>query len=154
MADDGAGLAALDRLRERWILPATVRAVEGDTWGMNLLPQIEGTNQLVLLDAMDTGAAPGTVRLLTGDAIPRGLATKLSPHQIDLREVLAVADLRGRLPAYLVAVGVQPERVEMSCRLSDTVSAALDSMADAAARSLRRLGHDFRRRSALAACMS
>ena len=41
MGDDGVGLAALERLRDDWDMPADVELVDGGTWGMNLLPVIE-----------------------------------------------------------------------------------------------------------------
>ena len=122
MGDDGLGLAALARLREQWELPEGVIAVDGGTWGMNLLPLLEDAETVVLLDAIDAGRPPGELVLLEGDEVPRGLGLKLSPHQIDLREVLALLELRGTLPSRLVAIGLQPERVEMSAELTPTVS--------------------------------
>lgn len=121
MGDDGLGLAALARLREQWELPAEVATVDGGTWGMNLLPLLEDAETVVLLDAIDAGRSPGELVLLEGDDVPRGLGLKLSPHQIDLREVLALLELRGTLPARLVAIGLQPERVEMSASLTPVV---------------------------------
>jgi hypothetical protein len=38
----------------------------------------------------------------------RSAGSKLSPHQIDLREILAVVELRGTLPGETVAIGLQP----------------------------------------------
>lgn len=122
MGDDGLGLAALARLREQWELPAEVATVDGGTWGMNLLPLLEDAETVVLLDAIDAGRSPGELVLLEGDEVPRGLGVKLSPHQIDLREVLALLELRGTLPSRLVAIGLQPERVEMSDSLTPVVS--------------------------------
>ena len=64
MADDGVGLAALDRLRESWSLPPSVRLVDGGTWGMNLLPLIEDAAEVLLLDAIDRGGPPGALVVL------------------------------------------------------------------------------------------
>ena len=90
MGDDGVGLAALARLAEGWQLGGDVELVDGGTWGMSLLPTLEGAAAVVLLDAIHVDAAPGTPVRLEGDAVPAALALKVSPHQIDLREVLAV----------------------------------------------------------------
>ena len=103
MGDDGAGIAALERLQESWVLPASVAAVDGGTWGMNLLHLIEEADQVLLLDAIHAGQPPGSLVTMERDQLPRLFAIKLSPHQIDLREVLAVADLRDTLPAELAA---------------------------------------------------
>ena len=122
MGDDGLGLAALDRLRTQWELPATVRLVDGGTWGMNLLPLFEDAEAVVLIDAIDAGRDPGELILLERDEVPRFLGLKLSPHQIDLREVIALAAFRERLPERLVVIGLQPERVEMSAALTPAVA--------------------------------
>lgn len=140
MADDGMGIAALERLRASGV-PADVELVDGGTWGMNLLPVIEAADRLLLMDAIDAGGEPGTLHVLERARIPRYLATKISPHQVDLRDVLALAELRGTLPAETVALGLQPARVEMSCDLSDAVRARLDDLVAAVMRRLTAWGH-------------
>lgn len=146
MGDDGAGLAALARLREDWLLPEGVELVDGGTWGMNLLPIIEGCPCVLLLDAIDAGSPPGTLTVLERAEIPRYFQLKLSPHQIDLREVLGLAELRGKLPARLIAIGVQPERIEMGITLSAPVARAVDKVAHAAVDALALAGFACERR--------
>src|ERR1051325_10660770 len=85
MADDGIGLAALARLQDEWFVPMDVELVDGGTWGMNLLPIIEGASHMLVLDAINQDTVPGTLIRLHGKAVPRFLAQHLSPHQIDLR---------------------------------------------------------------------
>jgi len=136
MADDGVGLAALERLRHYRFTP-TLELVDGGTWGLNLLPIIEGAARLLLLDAIHTGVMPGTLTVLEREHLPRYLETKVSPHQVDLRDVLALAELRGTLPADTVAIGLQPERVEMHAELTPMIERHLDRMVAAA---LSRLG--------------
>ena len=124
MGDDGVGLAALERLRTEWDVGNAVELLDGGTWGMNLLPAIESAERLVVVDAVRSGREPGTVVRLEEDEIPRFFASKLSPHQIDLKEVLALAELRGTLPR-TVALGVEPGRVELTTQLSPEVDAAV-----------------------------
>ena len=140
MADDGVGLIALARLEEEWFVPRDVELVDGGTWGMNLLPVIESAGRVILLDAIDLGDPPGTLIRLEGDEIPRFLGLKLSPHQIDLREVLALSELRGTLPNELIALGIQPARVEMSTTLSPVVEARLDQLVHMTAETLMNWG--------------
>jgi len=140
MADDGVGLIALARLEEEWFVPRDVELVDGGTWGMNLLPVIEKADRVIFLDAIDLGDPPGTLIRLEDEEIPRFLGVKLSPHQIDLREVLALAELRGTLPGELVALGIQPARVELSTTLSPVVEARLDQLVHMAAETLMNWG--------------
>jgi len=148
MGDDGIGLAALERLAASGAVPRGVELVDGGTWGMNLLHRIESADAVILLDAIQAGTAPGTVVELEGDAVPRRLAHKLSPHQIDLAEVLAIAALRGALPPRLIALGIEPGVVEMSSRLSPAVEAALPRLLE---RVIERLAEPDPSRPALAA---
>lgn len=141
MGDDGFGLAVLARLRGDWELPMSVELVDGGTWGMNLLPLIEDAAEVILIDAIRTGAPPGTVLELERDRLPKYLAHKLSPHQIDLKEVLALAQLRGTLPYRLVALGAEPGRLELSTMLSPALEQRVDDVARAVARRLEQWGH-------------
>lgn len=141
MGDDGLGLAALARLQEQYAVPPHVELVDGGTWGMNLLPMIEDATELLLIDAIRTGAEPGTVQELGRAELPRYLAHKLSPHQIDLKEVLALAELRGTLPPVITAIGAEPDRVEMSAILTPVLEASVDEVAARVARRLASWGH-------------
>lgn len=141
MGDDGVGLAALVRLREQWNVPSDVELVDGGTWGINLLPIIEDAARVLLIDAIDVGAAPGTEVVIERQRLPRYFATRISPHQVDLRDVLAVAELRGTLPEQITAVGLQIASVEMSNELSDVVGSRLDDLVDRVVRLLASWGH-------------
>jgi hydrogenase maturation protease len=141
MGDDGLGIAVIAQLQQDWQFDPPVEIVDGGTWGMNLLHHIEGARQLLLVDAMKSGKTPGTLVVLQRDEIPRVLSTKLSPHQIDLREVLAVAELRGSLPDPTVAVGLEADRVEMSTELSPILQDGVASLIDRIIRVLEQWGH-------------
>jgi hydrogenase maturation protease len=141
MGDDGLGLAALDYLRTAYTFPPEVELVDGGTWGMNLLPVIEEARELILIDAIDVGAQPGTFVRLEHERLPRYLATKISPHQVDLRDILALAELRGTLPANTVALGLQPESVELRNSLSDLLRCGVDGLAARVVEELARRGY-------------
>jgi hydrogenase maturation protease len=141
MGDDGLGLVALEMLRGRHRFAPEPEWVDGGTWGMNLLPIVESAGRLLLIDAIRAGRAPGEVVVLERDALPKGLGIKLSPHQIDLQEVLALAELRGRLPREAVAIGLEPERVELGWGVGPAVSAGIDALVACAEARLRAWGH-------------
>ena len=141
MGDDGFGLAVLARLGERWRIPEDVELVDGGTWGMTLLPTIEDSDHVLFVDAINTGSAPGTVTVIAREQLPKYFLLKLSPHQIDIREVLAACELRGTLPEVTEAYGAQPDVVDMSCDLSPVLAARVDEVADLVATRLGGLGH-------------
>lgn len=147
MGDDGLGLVALARLLEEWELPTTVRAVDGGTWGMNLLPVLEEADAILLLDAIHAGGAAGTPVVLDREGIARRLGLKLSPHQVDLHEVLALMELRGTLPRRIVAIGLQPERVMLAASLTPTVAGRVGEVVERAVAQLAAWGHGPSRRA-------
>jgi hydrogenase maturation protease len=142
MTDDGTGLAILARLQSGWQIPPQVELIDGGTWGMNLLHLIEGTSQLVLVDAIRSGRPGGSLVVMERDELPRYLDHKLSPHQVDLREVLALAEFRGTLPAATVAIGIEPAAIELGTTLSPAVEERLDAAAAAVAERLAAWGHE------------
>lgn len=141
MGDDGLGLVALEQLREGWHLPG-VDLVDGGTWGMSLLPVVEGATHVLFLDAIHAGAAPGEIVVLEREAIPRYFAATLSPHQVDLKEMLAAAELRGTLPAHFTALGMEPARVALGTALSPVVEQGIEVLVAAAVDRLMRWGVD------------
>ena len=141
MGDDGLGIAAVAALRDRWPDSKSLALVDGGTWGMTLLPLIEVAARLLIVDAIDRGEPPGTRITIEGDQIPRQLALKLSQHQSDLREALAVAELRGTLPAETVAIGIQPASVTLSTELSAVVADGFPALLRDVEGRLRRWGH-------------
>jgi hydrogenase maturation protease len=148
MGDDGLGLAALAQLRDAWDVPAEVELVDGGTWGMNLLPVIEDAERVLLIDAINANAAPGTEVVIPRSRLPRYLATKISPHQVDMADVLALAELRGTLPDQTTAIGLQPAKVELSNALSELLRCRLDNLVASVVRLLESWGHHCAQKSA------
>lgn len=139
MGDDGAGLLILDALRETLADDERVAMEDGGTLGMTLLPLFEDARAVVLLDAVHTGAAPGSVVVRRDSELPGFFSHLLSPHQIGLREVLGAAQLCGTLPARLALVGIeaastnfaeQPGEAMIDAvpRAADTARALIDEM--------------------------
>jgi hydrogenase maturation protease len=142
LSDDGIGLVLLEALREAGRWDDGLEFVDGGTWGMSLLPAIQDCDRVLVLDAVRAGYEPGTVVRGSGPDIPRLYSYPLSPHQIDLREVLAAAELLGAVPSALEVVGVEPESTDGPClELSEPVAAAVPKAADEARRILSAWGH-------------
>ena len=137
MGDDGLGIVVARQLLSRTDLPDGVQVVDGGTWGLNLLPVIEDAERVLLVDAIDMAEAPGTLIRLSRERLPRYLATKISPHQVDLRDVLALAELRGTLPEDTTAIGLQPQIVALGTALSPLVAGRMEELVSAVLDHLR-----------------
>jgi hydrogenase maturation protease len=144
--DEGLGIHAVERLQARYRLPRQVRALDGGTMGLDLLPYLEDAPAVLLLDAVQTGQPPGSLVRLEGEAIPAALALKMSSHQVGLQELLATSLLRGTLPGRVVLWGIEPASIAWGLELSPVVGAAIGELVDAGARELRDWGLAVERR--------
>ena len=141
-ADEGFGVRCAEALAERFALPPQVTVMDGGTQGLYLLPYVEEARRLLVFDAVDYGDAPGTLRIVVGDEVPRFMgAKKMSLHQTGFQEVLASAELLGRLPDELVLIGCQPVELEdFGGSLRDAVKAQIGPALDVACEWLTRWG--------------
>ena len=143
--DEALGVHAAQRLWQEWDFPEHVEVVDGGTQGHGLLTCVESAHSLLILDAVDMGLAPGQVVVREGKEIPMYLTSqKISPHQNSFSEVLALAELRGRLPHRLALAGMQPHSLHMGEALSDTVNNHMELLIKTACCVLRRWGVDMR----------
>jgi hydrogenase maturation protease len=140
MSDDGVGVRVVQCLASGYVFPAGVTVLDGGTLGLDLLPFLEGLERLLILDAMETGGPPGTIARLTGDEIPVAFETRLSPHQMGLKDLLAVSFLLGNPPPEMVLLGIQPETIQMGVELSPTVADSLHTLVEMSLRELENWG--------------
>jgi hydrogenase maturation protease len=128
MSDDGIGPKVIEQLQQSAGLPEGVTLLDGGTLGLDLLPFLEGIQRLIIVDAVEVGKPAGTCVRLAGDDVPMALETKLSPHQMGMKDLLAVARLMGHLPEEIVLIGVQPACLEMDTELTPLVAGAIPTL--------------------------
>ncbi len=127
--DDAAGLAVARHLRERVPSGTRVLELEGDL--SVLLDAWQGAECVVLVDAMTTGAAPGTVlRLDVRDAPLAARSFHGSTHSFGIAEAVDLARALGRLPPRLVVYGIEGKRFDAGSGMSPEVSAASEQVVD------------------------
>jgi hydrogenase maturation protease len=146
LEDDGVGSAAIARLRHRFEPPAAVRVFDGGTLGLSLLPYLQMADAVVLVDAVRADAAPGTLVRLDGDDVGPAVATRLSPHQVGVVDLLDGARWLDRYPARVVLVGIVPESMELAIGLSPSVGASLTALVGQIVQEAAALGFSFTRR--------
>lgn len=123
-ADDGAGVAALERLGP---VPEEVEVLEGATDGLRLLAWLRGVRRLLVLDAVEAGQPPGTVLRLEGEALA-GLPGGGGVHRLGLPDLLASLEMLGEGPEETVLLGVQPGVLETRVGLSPEVDRGVDRL--------------------------
>ena len=140
-ADEGFGVRAVEALHAAFRFPEAVTLVDGGTLGLNLLGFVVSSRRMLVIDAIDLGLAPGTLRVLRDAEVPAWTRTRLSAHQNGFNDVLALAQLHGRAPDSTVLVGVQPAQIgDFGGSLTDAVKARLPEAVRLAEHELARWG--------------
>jgi len=111
-ADEGFGVRAVEAFHERFEVPPGVSVVDGGTQGVYLLDHVCAARCAIVFDTIDFGLPPGTLKVLRDDEVPVWADTKMSLHQATFQELLSLARLRGRFPASITLIGVQPQTLE------------------------------------------
>lgn len=144
--DDGLGVAAVEELHRRYQLPEGARALDGGTLGLSLLAYFEDAEDVILVDAIQADAPPGSLVRLEGDEVAPAVRNRLSVHQIGVADLLDGLRLLDAYPRRLTLLGLVPERMELEVALSDPVAANLQSLVDEVVREAARLGYELRPR--------
>ena len=149
-ADEGFGVRAVEALNAAYEFPAPeVLLLDGGTLGLGLLDYVESSRRVVVFDAIDFGLVPGSLKVLRDAEVPRWGARRVSPHQNGFNDILALAQLHGRTPEALVAIGVQPVLLDdFGGSLTKPVRARIDEAITLAANQLTGWGYRGRRREA------
>jgi hydrogenase maturation protease len=141
-SDDGVGIAALRCLEEDPRVPDVVELVEGGTKGLELVPYISGMPRLLVLDAVEVGAAAGTIVCIRGEQL-RSLPGNGNVHDLALADILNALRLLGQEPAETILLGMQPGTTELGTSLSKSVESSLPLFVDAAIAQLSRWVNPF-----------
>lgn len=146
MSDEGIGVHAVERLAAEYTLPQEVQVLDGGTLGMDLLYYLEEVENLLLVDAAETGQQPGTLIRLQDDEVPAFMSIKISPHQMGIPDMLAAAKLKDLYPKRLVLWGIQPEQIRIGLDLSPALASKVDSLVEHLADELRAWGMSVQRK--------
>jgi hydrogenase maturation protease len=128
LQDEGVGVRVVEQLQRQYRISGMVQVLDGGTASMSLAEHIRNRDHLIVVDAVRTGQAPGTVITLNGDEVPAFFQSRVSPHQMGLADTLAVLDLMGEKPAEITVIGVEPLNLDIGLELSDLVSTRVDEL--------------------------
>lgn len=146
LQDDGVGSAAVSLLLDHFEVPRDVRVLDGGTLGLSLLPYLEEADTVILVDAVRADGAPGTVVRLDGDDVAPAVATRLSPHQVGVADLLDGARWLGHYPGRMVLLGLIPASMNLAVGLSPQVHPSLTELVERIVDEARALGFVFERK--------
>ncbi|CAK0771136.1 Hydrogenase 2 maturation protease [uncultured Gammaproteobacteria bacterium] len=143
LRDEGLGVRVVEALEQRYRVPSGVTVLDGGTSGMDLLDSIAGTGDLIVVDAIRAGRAPGELVRLTGEQVPVFFRQRLSPHQLGLSDLLATLALQDQSPASVTILGCEPLDLALGLELSPTVAARIDDLVAAVVAEVASLGYSM-----------
>ncbi len=129
LTDEGVGIHALDLLRSSYPNLPEVALIDGGTLSFTLAAYIEDCDKLVVLDAAELKAPPGTVKTMVGKEMDAFLgAARRSPHEVSLLDLFDIARLTESLPEKRALIGIQPGRIEWGMQPTAPVEQALGTV--------------------------
>ena len=135
--DDAAGPIAARRLKEKAL--GGVVFLEAADEGAALMESWKDYNRAILLDAVSSGAPPGTIHRFDAGARPlRRQPFRHSTHAFGLVEAVELARVLGRLPKRLVVYGIEGKNFEAGETLSPEIARSIESLVD---RIVEEIGH-------------
>ena len=124
--DDAAGLLAARRLQAC----RGVRTVEHTKDGLSLMEHWRPTDRVVVVDALCSGHAPGTVfRFEATEGPVPGDAGWVSSHTPGVAEGIETARILGRLPASLTVYGIEAAQIDLGTDVTPAVAGAVEEVA-------------------------
>ena len=126
--DDGVGCAVIHCLRERPVPGVIFLEETGD--GAELLGIWRHTHAAILIDAVQSGAAPGGIYRFDARAqeLPAWYS-RCSTHSFGVAEAIELARTLGELPARLIVFGVEGLNFSMGDTLSPEVAETVPQVA-------------------------
>jgi hydrogenase maturation protease len=122
-SDDGAGILVAERLRKLGIAADTHSGEAA-----SLIDAWKGTDDVILVDAVVSGAPVGTVQAWDGRH-PLALVSKTtSTHGLGVAEAIELARILNCLPTRLQVYGIEGQRFEPGAEISPEVLRAVEEV--------------------------
>ena len=122
--DDGVGSVVIRRLRSQNLPGFTIVEETGD--GAELLDAWRGASAVILVDAVQSGAAPGTIHRIdaTTEKLPKWFS-HCSTHAFGVAEAIELARTMGDLPPSLIVYGIEGLDFSAGTALSPEIAASV-----------------------------
>jgi hydrogenase maturation protease len=125
--DDGIGFVVSQGLRAR--VAENVRVLEESRDGAAILEAFAGADELILVDAAESGMPPGTIHRIDAgtERIPRDLL-RLSSHAFGAAEAIELARALRMLPARATVYGIAGANFSAGAEIHPAVREAAISL--------------------------
>jgi len=141
LGDDGVGVHCMRRLQAKYSgLVEDVEFLDGGTLSFTLAGYLEVTNHLIVIDAAQLQKSPGAVAIFENDEMDQFIRhnKKSSVHEVSLLDLLAITQLAGHMPRHRALIAIQPQYIDWSETLSETVNHAIPKACEQAFHLIKR----------------
>lgn len=137
LGDEGLGVHIARHLLDTYIFPPGIEIIDGGTGGLALLPFIRSARRVIVVDAIETGAEPGSIFMFDAGEIEEIEKTRISLHDMGIMDVLNTAGILGDQPEATI-IGVQPEKMDdFGAGMSEAVCASMTRVVELVLEQLR-----------------
>lgn len=109
-------------------MPPDVDIIDGGTQGIYLLPIIEESDRLIIIDAALPSDVEPALKIFHNEEIKALLNITLSAHQTGVHTLMAMAKMHDAIPRDVYVFAVPAVDLEMSIELSDKVRELLPTV--------------------------
>jgi hydrogenase maturation protease len=147
LSDEGAGVHALRHVEARITARDDIKFLDAGTLSFVLADAIAEASNIIIFDAAEFDAGPGSVRVFEGRAFDDFLlGGKRSVHEVGFADLMDIARLQDCLPENRALIGIQPGAFGWGEQPGEAVMAALPRAAVLAIEILERWTHQPLRR--------
>ena len=126
LSDEGVGIHVLLALQTKYPVIDGVEYIDGGTLSFSLAGWIEEADRLIVIDAANFNAPPGTVRCLQNEEMDHFLGLpRRSVHEVSLLDLLDISRLTECLPEPRIMIGIQAEKIDWGEYPCSAVAAAI-----------------------------
>ena len=124
--DDAVGRVLARRLAAMELPGLEIHESSGECF--SLMELWTDADKVILVDALQSGAAPGTIRRIDAGtkSIPAHLVQQCSTHSLSLLEAVEMARALEKLPPEVIIFGIEGESFDPGVELSPEVARAAD----------------------------
>lgn len=131
--DDRLGWEVIHRLQQQLLLqcyiPQHLQFINCDRPGMRLIELMQGANPIILIDAVKSGAAIGTLHRFQNQEI-ESLNMGFSTHDIGVGEALKIGRALNALPELIIFYGIEIAEIDLQADLSTHLREAIEILVE------------------------
>jgi hydrogenase maturation protease len=139
LSDEGAGVHAMHYLQSQSVETPEIEFLDAGTLSFTLADDIATAVNLIIFDAAELKAAPGTVRVFENSGLDEFLKFgQRSVHEVGFADLMDIARLQDCLPVNRALIGIQPGDLGWGDHSGAAVQAAFPEAAELATALIRK----------------